>query len=646
MIGACKRGPAAAIATWDERGSSRAIGCALAALGAAAAAAAALTLGPTSAFASATWRYEPAPAPPPPPGAAPAPYPVPLGEVGQISFWAPNRGLLITGGEGAAPPGLYAYDGSGWHLLSSVCGGGKGRIAWAGPDDFWTIADQREGQTIPGVNVSDQLHARSLCHFVDGSVVGSYAMPLGEARSYQPMDAAACFSPDDCWFAGADGEGLERGSFHLHWDGSSVTASYDTSAHAVTGMAAFGGRLYEGLAIGQGDALLPGEEATQPAVLRSIAPSGAQQPCEGGVSLFCNVSAYWEAAQQPLPLYPRGVAPTELVGFELSSDGSPTGAGAGQLWAGANPLSHTPAGLPPAALTIMREDARGNWEQILPKLEANGTAAPSPFEAATLAGSTSYINPTLFSQPGAGSIAPVPGGDSAWLSLNYDYSPNDSYAVVALLKANGEASIDRLPSPEEPVGFRGNAGPIACAAADDCWMATTEGWLFHLSDGAPLERNSDPFFDGEDGVIEYRPPDSGIPGVYPDGFAEDDSLANQKAASEPQAPPPPPAPPAKVRRAKPLLSRVKSAFHHHRVLVVSFTLSARARVQLIARRRRHVVAKTRAHLMPPGRHSLSLAFNRAHWPTGIQFEASPVGGSAPAVSAPAAGQISSRARGA
>ena len=53
----------------------------------------------------------------------------------------PNRGLLAVEGNATVPPGLCAYDGAGWHQLSTVCGGpGRTtRIAWAGPREFWTI---------------------------------------------------------------------------------------------------------------------------------------------------------------------------------------------------------------------------------------------------------------------------------------------------------------------------------------------------------------------------------------------------------------------------------------------------------------------------------------------------------------------------
>ncbi len=71
---------------------------------------------------AASWQFAPVNPPPPPPG-TPEPehtYPVPLGQIGDIYFWAPNRGLLITGGTGSScaassgasvPCGLYAYNG-------------------------------------------------------------------------------------------------------------------------------------------------------------------------------------------------------------------------------------------------------------------------------------------------------------------------------------------------------------------------------------------------------------------------------------------------------------------------------------------------------------------------------------------------------
>ena len=68
---------------------------------------------------TATWMSAPAQAPPPPDGTSPSPFPLPVGYVGDIEFWAPNRGVLITAGNSVVPAGLYAYDGVNWHQLST-----------------------------------------------------------------------------------------------------------------------------------------------------------------------------------------------------------------------------------------------------------------------------------------------------------------------------------------------------------------------------------------------------------------------------------------------------------------------------------------------------------------------------------------------
>ncbi len=65
-----------------------------------------------AAYAGATWRLE-QPTPPPAPAGVPgSSTPIGLGRVGDIEFWAPNRGLLITAGNPPTiPPGVWAYNG-------------------------------------------------------------------------------------------------------------------------------------------------------------------------------------------------------------------------------------------------------------------------------------------------------------------------------------------------------------------------------------------------------------------------------------------------------------------------------------------------------------------------------------------------------
>ena len=106
----------------------------------------------------ASWRLEQPEPPAPPPGVEPSPTPVGLGRIGDIEFWAPNRGLLITAGNPPTiPPGVWVYNGVSWRELTGpgpsasgtpegVCGASEGRIAWAGPDEFWTISNGRPGQ--------------------------------------------------------------------------------------------------------------------------------------------------------------------------------------------------------------------------------------------------------------------------------------------------------------------------------------------------------------------------------------------------------------------------------------------------------------------------------------------------------------------
>jgi hypothetical protein len=589
-------------------------------------AAMALVVSSARAADGATWRFAPAQPPPPPPEVAPAPYPVPLGPVGAISFWAPNRGLLISGGAG-----VYAYDGVSWHQLSTECGGGSGRIAWAGPDDFWTISDQRPGQLLAGGG-SSQLGSLSLCHFENGSIVGSYAMPLEEPNSYLPMDAAACYDPNDCWFGGQDGQGSNTGAFHLHWNGSEMTAIYAPEAHAVADMVDFAGELYESVQIGTGDTFLPSENPKHPAVLHTIAPTGQASSCGEAQSPFCEVSIFSEGLQERLPVYGKEVSPAALQGFSLATDGSPLGAGATQLWAAASPVGGggLPAGSMPASLTVLRY-AGGTWSQILPNPVSGSSVLPA---GSALGGAESQLTGGA-SELGMGeAIAPEPGSDSAWLSL----AGGARGALVALLGVDGTVSDEQeLPleaQEPEPVGARGGAGPIVCPAAHDCWMATARsGWLFHLSDGTQPAADTDPFFDGADGVIGYRPPDSGVPVIYPILPPEDDSLANQ------QPPPPPIEPPQTVAPTKPakarqLLTHVKSRLLHHRVLVVSFTLTARAHIQLVGRHRRRVVARSPTELLKAGRHKLSLHLNPANWPTGVQFKATPIGAAAPSSGEP------------
>src|SRR5262245_29160668 len=189
----------------------------------------------------ARWRLE---QPPPPAG---APFAVPLGTPGDLTFWAPNRGLLAVEGNSVVPRGILYYDGASWRMLSTVCGGPGDtmRIAWAGPTEFWTVSEPSRPRQGSGL---------ALCHFRDGQVVASYGTAETSPDPFRQMNAAACRAPDDCWFGGVGSEspsGERVGAFHLHWDGTSLRTAYAPQGRGVTDIEPLGDGLIESVVVGR-----------------------------------------------------------------------------------------------------------------------------------------------------------------------------------------------------------------------------------------------------------------------------------------------------------------------------------------------------------------------------------------------------------
>jgi hypothetical protein len=590
---------------------------------------------------AASWQFTPVSAPTPPTGTAPGANAVPLGQIGQISFWAPNRGLLITGGTegvddapsgGVVPAGVWAYDGQSWHELSDVCGGAYGRIAWAGPDEFWTISDQRPGQAVAGTE--PDLGSLSLCHFDDGQVVASYAMPLDEPDSYQPMDAAACESPGDCWFAGQDG--AHGHAFELHWDGANLTEQDEPEDHAVDDMLDYQGQIDESVRLAPSDSYLPTESTTEPAVLHEI---------EGDQVL----DEFTFGAGRVLPYYGADVAPDALEGFALSTDGGAMGVGAAQLWAAADAEANVS---PAASLTILRHTDSG-WTQVTPALPGatapscpSGPALSDPDTPLTAVSDDSLASDLSTQGTGDGAIAAMPGSDEAWLSLpdavpptaanpsgeepdvalidpsgcvqaldnpddagSEDSSTDATYASVftpAFTQADGQSSVP------------GAAGPIDCPADDDCWMADSDGWLYHYTDGTQVPVDTDPDFAG---VITVRPADGATVTVYGDIAPVDDSGTGQTYV----------APTGTARTVTTRthgvtvrLTHVKAKVVHRTELMLSFNLNTRARIQIIAERHGKVVGRSARRVLDAGRRTLILKLDPKRWPNHLKVEASPV----------------------
>jgi hypothetical protein len=529
--------------------------------------AAALAAAATDA-AAAEWRSEQ-------PVAAGIGVPVPLGEVGDVEFWAPNRGMLITAGTDGVPAGLFAYDGTGWHRYSTVCGGHEGRIAWAGPTEFWTISDQQVGQETGGPPAQ---HI-SLCHFEDGQVVASYGEPIGLASSYLPMSAAACAGPDDCWFGGQRLPGeVNRGAFHLHWDGSSLTAipspiepepELEDPGRSVVAMVYQGGRFYESVAVREGD-VAPGESASAPFFLHQIVPGPqpfAPLPVHGAIELGA------------------GATPEQLQGFRLSADGEGIWAVSGALGA-------------PAGVVALRKPDGGAFAPI------------------------GLSDPGGVLEPGdaVDGLAAEPEADYAWVGFHRP-GELESAGPARLTQIHADGSVGAetvLPSGGEGIGQKGTAGPIGCPAPGQCWMATSQGWLFHR--GPDLPQDTDPALHA---LITFRPRDDSLPIVAPDSLPEDDSGAYQapegplSEAGEGEPRP---------RRRPPLLAKLHQKVIGGTLLELTFVLRARAHVRLLARREGKVVAETPRYTMAKGPGRLRLRLDPRRWPTKLSLQVHPVKG--------------------
>jgi hypothetical protein len=499
--------------------------------------------------------------------------PTPLGEVGDISCWQANRCLLITQGNGGMPAGIYAYDGREWFLYSKVCGGHGGRIAWAGPTDFWTISDQQSGQGSIDPGAESKGFALSLCHFVNGAVVASYGEPIGVGSSYLKMSAAACNGPSECWFAGERLPGTGNvGAFHLYWNGLTLTSVPSLSklepeladpGRNVTGLAYHEGKLFEGVKV-KADDQAANEPAGEPFLIHEVIP--------GTTAAFRPL-----ATAAPITYGQAGATAEELEGFRLSDAGE-------GLWAVAGAEGSA------AELTALRLDGTGLHQ-------------------------LSLSDPSGFLRAGTRlrGLAADPGRNAAWASVRQGSEVSANVrAHVALIGADGKVeAVSPLPLEGEGGGPRGPAGPIACPAAEQCWMATNTGWLFHLGPPAAV---ADPTL--HTGVIAFRPADNSLPTTPPVFLPEDNSGANEETKKEQAEIIAEPLP----KRKPALVTKLKQKLVGH-TLELTFVLRAKAHVQLFARRKGAVVAKTPRYTMAPGPRKLKLLLNPDRWPTKLDLQA-------------------------
>jgi hypothetical protein len=563
-----------------------------------------------SAEEGASWRLE-QPLPPALPGGHEPKVPIGLGKIGDIEFWAPDRGLLITAGNPPSiPPGIWTYDGRGWHELATVCGATDGRVAWAGPDEFWTISDGRPGQAVG--EVTPPLADNTLCHFQQGpsergEVAGSYASLAFRADSYQAMHAAGCIAASDCWFAGDPLPEGQVGAFHLHWDGASLTAAPNPQGHPVQDMRRFEEGLYESVRVRPGDLVGEEEPPFEPYLLHLI------RPPEGSETPFLSLPL-------DVPKYREGEFPTAMDFLHLGTDEE-------SLWGASDPVERPPAGSTAGEVTIVR-DLGGIWRQLIgPGTDPSDENPFTKFIPSSGSPSEEEVEREKRNEV-INSIAPEPAGDGAWVALT---SRNNralgSVAPAMVARVHGDQTVsDRQTLPtaaetSEGVGPKGIADKLVCPAPNDCWLATAQGWLFHLADEAHrvLPANGDRAFAGP---ITFRPADAGIPAVVPDAPPVDDSGLLGEA---PAAPPAPPPKEPEERRRVALVSRVRERIVHGTTLQLSFHLATKARVRLLAKRRRAIVASTPMRALRAGNHVLSLHLSVKRWPTKLDLQAHALG---------------------
>ena len=530
------------------------------------------TIAPPAASGAATWRLE---QPLPPAG---APFAVPLGAPGDIRFNGVSRGLMSVEGNATVARGLYFYDGVRWRPLATVCGGSgdTSRVAWAGPAEFWTITEPSRPRAGSGL---------ALCHIKDGVVVGSYSTADSAADPYRQMVAAACDGPSDCWFGGVgsrDALGQRVGAFHARWDGGDVRTVYAPQGRGVSGIAALGGgRFVETTFVGRArenrvdpvDLARP--EDPGPRILHTIGPGG-----------FRNEP--FVAAERP------GLAAeaTELLAVDVSGE-NVWAAGGGAASGPAAP-PETSADRPPIAV----RRAGDFWHEVA--LDETKLHAGELITA----------------------IAALPGSADAMAAVSTfaDRRSTTAKARVARLSPSGEVSVTTLPASG---AGRGSAARIACPAPDECWMATTAGWLFHMTDGSQHAQTTDPAF----ARLITRRPNEAAEQFIPDAPPVDDSLlfAPPPAVEEAAAPATTETGTQAPPKPKPVITKVrKPRLRSPTRMVVAFTVVRTARIGMVGYRGPRVVTRAKARLLKPGKRTLVLKLSRkrSRYPTRLKFTVS------------------------
>jgi hypothetical protein len=566
---------------------------------------------PLSDDSGAEWRREQPEPPEPEPGVEKPAFQVGLGKVGDIAFYSPNRGALITAGNGSTvPAGVWLYNGIRWRELATECGATDGRIAWSGPDEFWTVSDGRPGQAPNPQGLLPPLQDDTLCRFraeppehPKFEIVGSYATLGFLSNSYEAMHAAACLSANDCWFGGEPLTAPAKGAFQLHWNGSNVVSEpYIEDGHTIAGMAPFEGNLYESLLLRSSD--WEATQSSESTPLRRIVGEG--EPVSYETKL--------DPPRLAPPLYGPGEAQVSLDSLRVSSDED-------GLWAAAGPSPTESGGREAPGVTVTRYSRT----QYVPA-QGEYLTEESPSWTTLVGPESSPTGVERFGEEEAvTSIAAEPGTHAAWIALDttLDEQKPNSTAPARLVRVEADGHVGDevlLPENSRPLGPTGAAAHLACPAQHDCWLVTSQGWLFHLSvAGEAVEGPADSAFAEapEEQPITSRPSDESTPqtelNTQPEQDALKDETANEASITPVLAEP-------FLRVPVPLLTHMRSHLIHGTTLELTFHLAVKAHVQLIAKRHGRVVAKTVQLTLGAGNRKLLLHLNRKRWPTGLSLK--------------------------
>jgi hypothetical protein len=497
-----------------------------------------------------------------------------LGPPGDLQFrpGSNNRALLTIGGASSFPrPGIFTFDGVDWKPLAEVCDteASNARVAWAGPAEFWAIAQPSPPRGgVGGADYPDGGHGLGLCHFRDGEVVGSYSRAPGDPDRFFELEAAACRGPSDCWFGGIgadDPTGTRFGAFHVRWNGADVTTVYAPQGRGVTDIAAFGNGFFESVRklrrAGSNEPPDLAEEEPVPVLIHTL---------ESGV--FRNLDWFPATFEQD----------TELYGLDV--DGT-------EAWAVGGGAPRQGSGVAPRG-PIAARFSGGEWREV-------------PLPAGVFGPQDRFTD-----------VAAVPGSDDAWVAVQpAQGNLSRMRPQVARIAPDG-AVLERF----SPVQQRGAAAKIDCVSPDDCWMVTQRGILFHYFDpaGPKPPRDTDPAFAE---VIVHRPNEAAAQTIPSDNPEDDSQLFAPPPIELPPEPPLAPPRPGPCQPRAALIKVLKSSVRGSRPLKlrVAFALRRKARVRLVGYRGKRAVARSKLRTMKRGRHAVALRVTRKRFPTRLRF---------------------------